>query len=132
MYDEKIKQRWLLVVKSENYKQKIARYGNKNGNWRGGTSFEPYCEIFAQKSFKEIIINRDKNICQKCGVTRMLSLKVYGFDLCVHHINYIKKDCDLLNLITLCNRCNSIANGNRDFWKLFYNQLILEKYGEFA
>jgi len=127
MNNPTIKNEWLKIVKSNEFKQKCSRVGNENGNWRGGTSFEPYCEVFSQKSFKEMIMNRDKNVCQKCGITRMLSLKVYGFDLCVHHINYIKKDCDLLNLITLCNRCNSIANGNRDFWKEFYKKLIFER-----
>lgn len=131
MFNEKIKKKWLTIVKSDIFKQKCSRIGNENGNWRGGSSFEPYCEIFSQKSFKEMIINRDKNVCQKCGITRMLSLKVYGFDLSIHHINYIKKDCDLLNLVTLCNSCNSIANGNREFWKSYYQKLILEKYGEY-
>jgi hypothetical protein len=95
-----------------------------NPNWKGGISKEPYCLIFDNKQFRNIIFERDHYTCQNCGITKMLSFKVFQHDLMIHHINYKKKDCDLRNLITICNSCNSKANFNRSFWSLYYTNLI--------
>ena len=100
-----------------------AMSGENHPNWKGGLSFEPYCEIWSDKEYKRDIKNRDNNTCQNCGVPEMLSLKVFSEKLSIHHINYIKKDCSPENLITLCRSCNSKANSDREWWQAFYTEI---------
>ena len=50
--------------------------------------------------------------------------------LCIHHINYNKKDCKPKNLITLCKSCNSKANYDREWHKSWYKAIIYNKYKE--
>lgn len=97
--------------------------GDKNPNWRGGISCEPYCQIWTDKEYKQSIKDRDGNECQNpdCWNT--------AERVALHHINYIKKDCSPLNLITLCTSCNSRANKDREEHTLFYQNIMKEKYG---
>lgn len=95
--------------------------GENHFNWKGGLTNEGYCEKWRTKDLKEHIMERDIYKCQNpqcCNNTDKL---------CVHHINYNKKDCDPWNLITLCFSCNSIANYQRDWWECFYNEIIRRK-----
>ena len=91
--------------------------GPNNHNWRGGKSFEPYCQEMYIKEFKDSIKECDGYKCQnphcwgKCII------------LCVHHINYNKKNCQPANLITLCLSCNVRANYNREFWEALYTSI---------
>ena len=94
--------------------------GAKNWNWKGGISKELYCEIWTNKTFKDYLKEKDGYVCQNCGVTQRLSLKVYSKSLTSHHINYDKQDCQESNLITLCLGCNTKANSNREYWEVFY------------
>ena len=98
----------------------LSKFGSMNPAWKGGIAHEPYCSIFFDKEFKHFITYRDHYTCQYCGITRMLSFKVFGKNLNIHHIDYNKKNCKLNNLITLCQRCNSKANHNRSFWQHLY------------
>lgn len=101
-------------ILSEETKRKISKanigrlgmVGPANPNWKGGISCEPYCDVWLDKQYKNSIKERDNNVCQNCGIIKMLSLKVFSADLSIHHINYIKKDCLPNNLITICNSCN--------------------------
>ena len=97
--------------KGENLKE-------KNRQWRGGISFEPYSTNWT-KELKIKIRERDNYICQKCSQ--------YGN--VVHHIDYNKKNCNPQNLITLCRRCNSKVNFNREFWKKHFKIIIKTKVG---
>jgi len=103
------------------------RVGERSSNWKGGLSFEPYCSIFSDKEFKKMILERDKNQCQSCGITRMMSIKLFGSNLNLHHINYNKKDCDPYNLLSLCVSCNSKANSNRPYYEEIYSSLMLDR-----
>ena len=100
-----------------NYK----KYGKLNPNWKGGNFCEPYCEQWRDKEYKESIKERDNYTCQNpfclCD----------NSNLCVHHINYIKKDCKPDNLITLCKSSNSKANKDRWFWQEIYEKMMGEK-----
>ena len=96
--------------------------GEDHHNWKGGISIEPYCQIWADKEYKQSIRDRDNNQCQNCGIEQ----EELAFLLHVHHINYIKKNCNPDNLITLCKSCNTIANWNRDYWENFYKNKIIE------
>lgn len=55
-------------------------------------------------------------------------LEKYNRRLEIHHINYNKHDCNVINLITLCRKCNLNANNNRSQWEIFYNEKINKKY----
>ena len=50
--------------KSEEFKRKVS--GKNSVHWRGGISFEPYCQKF-NNSLKQKIRERDNNTCQLCG-----------------------------------------------------------------
>lgn len=88
--------------------------GEKGRNWIDGRSYFPYPPAF-NKLLKRRILLRDGNECKNCGTTT---------DLSVHHVDYDKNNCSDNNLITLCLRCNSIANSNRNYWlNRFKNEL---------
>jgi hypothetical protein len=89
-------------------------FGNNNYNWKGGISFEHYCEIWKDKDYKRSIFERDEYECKNPGCWKNSK------KLTVHHIDYNKKNCHPNNLLTLCNSCNARANTNRDYWKIFY------------
>jgi len=99
--------------------------GEKHPNWKGGISCEPYCEIWTDKEYKDSIRKRDNYKCQNPDCW-----KTFNPDkaLSIHHINFIKKDCNPKNLITLCSSCNSRANKNRKKCIVFYQTIIEEKY----
>ena len=101
-------------------RNKIAKtkIGDKNPAWNGGTSYNKYCEVFRVKSFREIIFERDGYICQSPLCNKKTNR------ICLHHINYDKKECSLSNLITLCISCNSRANTNRGYWEKFYINIV--------
>lgn len=96
-------------------------YGEKNPNWRGGIQYELYCEQWLDQEYKESIKDRDGYKCLNpiCNKT--------SDRLCVHHINYIKKDCHPLNLITICNSCNVIANSHRKWHELWYKTILFRR-----
>jgi len=95
--------------------------GSNNPRWNGGTSFEPYPVEFT-KSLKKEIKKRDDYKCQNPDCFKKSKR------LCVHHIDYIKENCNSTNLITVCISCNSRANTDREMWKLKYQNIIKEKY----
>jgi len=100
----------------------LNRTGENSYLWKGGISCEPYCDVWLDKDYKESIKKRDNYQCQNdsCFET--------STRLCLHHINYIKKDCNPKNLITLCTSCNTRANTNREFWEIYYKQKIRSIY----
>lgn len=98
-----------------------ASLGENNGNWRGGTSFEPYCYKFNNK-FKESVRERDGHTCQLCGYEQKLD----GQKLDVHHVHYDKSNC-YPDVVTLCHSCNSRVNGNRDYWEEYFENLLLKR-----
>jgi hypothetical protein len=90
---------------------KLFHSGEKNNNWRGGKSFEPY-SVDWKESLKKAIRERDHYICFLCHK--------YGNN--VHHIDYDKKNCNLNNLITLCHDCHLDTNVSRENWIVFFNR----------
>ena len=102
----------------------IAVTGEKNGQWQGGISFEPYTKEFNNK-FKRAIRKRDNQICMLCGIHREKLNKALG----VHHVNYNKEMSILQNCLSLCNSCHTKTNSNRKYWISFFQSLLSEKYG---
>lgn len=93
-----------------------------NPNWKGGVSYEPYCMDWT-KEYKDFIMERDGNTCLNpdcCNNYIRLS---------IHHVDYIKKNCDHTNLITLCTSCNSRANFDREWHKNWYQTVLYKRYG---
>ena len=91
------------------------RSGGKNPNWHGGLSFEPYSSDFNQQ-LKDRIRVRDNFICQKCGVPELECER----RLAIHHIDYNKENCKEDNLLSLCNKCNTTVNFNREYWTNYF------------
>jgi len=91
--------------------------------WRGGISCDPYCDAWADQEYKADLKERDDNMCMNpdCWNT--------SETLCLHHIDYDKKNCSPSNLITVCTSCNSRANSNRENHTLYYQDLMTEFYG---
>lgn len=104
-----------IVSKETKEKMSEAISAEKHPNWKGGISCEPYCDVWLDKNFKDSIKKRDDYTCQNCSNIK---------NLCIHHINYIKKDYNPNNLITLCISCNSKANFDRNIWESFYSNLM--------
>ncbi len=110
-------------VRAKISKTLMGKYcGPESGNWKGGISAEPYCDIWLDKNYKQSIRDRDNNECQNpdCWKTSK--------KLCGHHIDYDKKNCHPWNVITLCNSCNARANINREYWIKFYQTIMNKKY----
>ncbi len=103
-------------------KMREAQLGEKHHNWKGGISCEPYCDVWLDKEFKESIKERDGYQCLNPVCSKESEI------LCVHHINYNKKDCRPFNLITLCNSCNVKANSDREWHEAWYNAIIHQRY----
>lgn len=98
------------------------KYSGENScHWRGGLSLKGYCKEFIPP-FKEEIKEFDRFVCKNpyCRSGKRLS---------VHHINYDKKDCHWLNLITVCRSCNTRANFHRKYWQRLYKRIRL--YGDY-
>jgi membrane-bound inhibitor of C-type lysozyme len=100
----------------------LSRFGSNHPNWQGGISFEPYCEIWRDKAYKQDIRNRDGNRCLNPACNKN------GSKLHIHHIDYNKKNCNPNNLITVCNSCNSSANKDRDWHTTWYQAIIKNRY----
>jgi hypothetical protein len=100
--------------------QKISQsvMADRNHNWKGGISFEPYPIVF-NNHFKENIRNRDNRICQLCMIPEGKR------KLDIHHIDYNKKNCDPINLVSLCRYCHEKTNSDREYWESFFNNIIL-------
>lgn len=101
----------------------INRTGPASSSWKGGISFEPYCEAWKDKEYKQDIKDRDGNKC----------LNPYcdspdKNDLSIHHIDFNKKNCHPDNLITVCRSCNSRANKDRDWHKAWYQAIMNKRY----
>ena len=117
------------LADSAKKKLSLRMSGSRHPQWKGGIAAEPYCPVWLDKDFKSDIKERDNHKCQNplCfGKSRRLA---------IHHINYNKKDCRPVNLITVCTSCNSRANHKRKYWEqfyqdiMFYNQQLVHEQG---
>lgn len=87
--------------------------------WLGGISKEPYDFKF-DSALRNQIRQRDGHKCQLCGAPETEFKKA----LCVHHIDYNKKNSVVSNLISLCKYCHTKTNTNRPYWiELFANKI---------
>jgi len=84
--------------------------GERNPNWNGGSSFEPYPSEF-NGTLKAAIRARDGYTCAMCGAQEN------GQAHDVHHIDYDRANNDPGNLIALCHTCHPVTNGHRRRWQ---------------
>ena len=97
----------------------ISRFGEDNSNWQGGKSFEEYPQEF--KQIKKSILERDNYKCQYPNCTEIHDR------LHVHHIDYNKTNNNPENLITLGTSCHTKTNGNRSYWTIFYQNIMINR-----
>ena len=99
--------------------------GEKNPNWKGGISFEPYCIKF-NNALKEEIRDKFGRKCFLCPKTE----EENGRKLDVHHVDYNKEQgCNGVRwlLVPLCISCNTIANFNREYWQDFITEKLRQE-----
>lgn len=92
---------------------KRIRRGAQHFNWNGGKSFEKYSVAWT-KALKISIRERDKYTCQVCGE------KQGEKTLSIHHIDYVKTNCNPDNLVSLCVSCHGKTNYKRNEWREFF------------
>ncbi len=94
-----------------------------SSQWQGGISFLPYPPEF-NKELKQFILERDNYTCQCPNCKNNFNY------LIIHHIDYDKKNNNLENLITLCNRCHSetVGKNNRQYWIVYYQNIMRSKH----
>ena len=99
------------------------RIGDKNANWQGGKSFEPYTPDF-NKAFRESIRERDNHCCVICN----RSQEELKYKLHTHHVDYDKLNSFPQNCVSLCRNCHTKTNFNRKPWIIFFQSLLKERY----
>lgn len=104
---------------------RIFRFKNPKNHpcWQGGIDKLPY-GIKWTRFLKEQIRQRDDYTCQLCRMKEIKNRIIYKNKLSIHHIDYNKLNCKENNLITLCQRCNSKVNANRDYWYAYFRYII--------
>ena len=84
--------------------------------WKGGASFEPYCEKF-NNEFKEDIRDKFDRVCFLCGKTE----EDNGKRLSVHHVNGNKNcgcdDDETCQFVPLCVGCHSKVHSKKVDWE---------------
>jgi hypothetical protein len=96
--------------------------GKGNPAYIDGNSYLPYTEDFTN-DLKFLIRARDNFKCKNCNKTEEQEVIDLNRVLTCHHIDYNKVNCLKENLISLCHRCNIIANKNRDYWFAYYTYI---------
>jgi len=65
---------------------------------------------------KEIIRERDGAVCQLCQkLYKGKTENGYLYKMPIHHIDKNTMNCELDNLITLCNKCHRIVHSKKTF-----------------
>ena len=98
--------------------------GPLSSQWKGGIHLEPY-PFGWQKQLKDRVRVRDNFKCQMCGVPEL----ELNYTLSVHHIDYVKKNLELSNLICLCKKCHGKTNANREQWTKKFSQMLHAEEG---
>ena len=105
---------------SEKLRTSLAQLGEKNHQWQGGISFEPYGIEFNDE-LKYQIRARDNFTCQECGYSE----KQLGYALNCHHADYNKQNNTMNNLISLCNSCHAQTNFKRSDWTAYFQSKLV-------
>lgn len=109
-------------------KMSASHQGISLKQWTKFTSFEPYTSDFNER-FKEAIRARDGYCCKLCNIFKIDHIKLYNKNLPIHHIDYDKTLTIKQNCITLCSRCNSLVNKDREIWTKHFQEMLKKDYG---
>lgn len=83
----------------------------KNGVWKDSKRVKSSYTGFTLK-IKKAVRARDGNKCQVCDMTK----DDHGMNMHVHHIDYVKENNSLENLICVCRYCHGIIHGDEEKW----------------
>jgi len=106
--------------KAKKWNEKMS--GENSPLWLGGYSIKDYKKF--TNLLKSKIRKRDNQICMMCGKHR----EKMKTALSVHHIDYNKQNSIPKNCISLCMSCHPKTNYNRKHWKVFFQNIMKEKY----
>jgi len=117
---------------SETKIQNGSAVGCKNPNWRGGTSFLPYCYKF-NKCRRKATRNYYDNVCICCGkhVTENLVNNKTQWEMDVHHVDHDKEQgCGgrSFNLVILCHSCHAKEQHHRKEYQDYINKTLREGF----
>ena len=94
---------------SEETKRKISEslvgnyMGEDSPHWKNEPRNSEYCDSWFDEEYHNDIRG---TACDRCGMTRMMSFKLFGRELFPHHIDGNKKNCHPDNFKTLCCSCH--------------------------
>jgi hypothetical protein len=95
------------VISSEEVQIKIALTKAYNETMNGNISTKEYCDVWYDNEYKNDLL---KPNCQGCGITKMMSIHLFGFCLSRHHKDENKHNCHPDNIATLCSRCHTMEH----------------------
>ncbi|MCJ7636702.1 MAG: NUMOD3 domain-containing DNA-binding protein [Nitrososphaeraceae archaeon] len=105
-------------------KNRIAHSGERSSNWKGGTSFFPYCNKF-DKRRRKAVREFFNNLCICTGEPQ------YTKALSVHHIDHDKEQgCNgkPFNLVPMSDSHHSQEQYNKEEYKQYINKTLREGF----
>ena len=105
-------------------KMAFSHQGEKSSAWKGGISFEPYCEKF-NNEFRERVRSFFDHKCVECGTPQN------GEKLHIHHVNFNKESCcdsSVPLFVSLCRSCHAKTSHNREYWEPHFTEIINNYY----
>ena len=119
----KCSERFLALWQNPEHAKRMSERnkGDKSPCWRGGR--KTYGKDWTE-DLKDAIRKRDSYECQVCGISQEDAINKH---LDVHHVNYIRGDCDPKNLISLCRSCHTKTGYKRDSWIAFFSNFVKER-----
>ena len=118
--DVRLKHKKNLMIAMSHVKENGTLKGENNPMFKNWKSREFYPKEWTNE-LKCRIIEENRSTCQLCGKD----------GVCVHHIDYNKKNCSPFNLILLCRKCHAKTNTNRNAWTIFFSEMTEYDYTEF-
>lgn len=104
-----------------------ANRGEKSSLWKGGISYEPYCEKFSL-DLKRRVRAFFEHRCVCCGKHQHELNRKH----CVHHVEYNKMACcdeKQAHFAALCMKHHAKTNEDRERWENMLHRVIDEIYG---
>jgi len=117
---------WVIAIDNIIKTMHTPEFRKKRSLSQGGTGIPYQLSGYGPeftKSLRTEIRERDNNKCQLCSKPQ----EEQDTLLPVHHIDYNKKNCSDVNLITLCTKCHAKTMYNRKYWEEHFTQLMISR-----